>query len=260
MNNIIEINKLNYSNIIKDLTLTIEENKFVCISGSNNSGKTTLLRILNRNINANFNTINICGDNINTKNIDNYSSIIQAIFPKEILFFEKTIEDEINYLLPNNNDKQFVSYLIKNLNIKKFQAKEVNSLKDKEIILYQLFISLINKPKILLLDNINLYFDKKEMKKILLFLKEYQEKYNLTILIATLDLNIALYTDYIYILNQGSIIEQGIPIEILQKDNILNKLGLNVPFMIDLSVKLRDYDLVKEIELDLDRMIDILWN
>ena len=30
--------------------------------------------------------------------------------------------------------------------------------------------------------------------------------------------------------------------------------------MIDLSVKLRDYELLDEIEMDKDRMVDKLWN
>ena len=55
------------------------------------------------------------------------------------------------------------------------------------------------------------------------------------------------------------IILEGEPLEVLQRDNIINKAGLEVPFMIDLSVKLRDYDLVSSIELDQDRMVDILW-
>ena len=42
-------------------------------------------------------------------------------------------------------------------------------------------------------------------------------------------------------------------------DNIINKIGLNIPFMIDLSVKLRDYDLITDIETDYDRMIEALW-
>ena len=30
-------------------------------------------------------------------------------------------------------------------------------------------------------------------------------------------------------------------------------------FMMDLSVKLRDYDLVEEIELDMEKMVNRLW-
>ena len=45
----------------------------------------------------------------------------------------------------------------------------------------------------------------------------------------------------------------------LEKDNIINKAGLELPFMMDLSVKLRDYDLIKDIELDMEKMVDNLW-
>ena len=41
---------------------------------------------------------------------------------------------------------------------------------------------------------------------------------------------------------------------------VLNKSGIRLPFMVDLSVKLRDYDLIDDVELDMDRMIDTLWN
>ena len=75
-----------------------------------------------------------------------------------------------------------------------------------------------------------------------------------------MNLELSLYTDSLYIINEGKVALEGKPIDILQKDNIINKIGLTLPFMIDLSVKLRDYDLIDEIETDLDRMIDVLWN
>ena len=51
----------------------------------------------------------------------------------------------------------------------------------------------------------------------------------------------------------------GEPITVLSKDNIINKAGLDIPFMIDLSVKLKDYNLLNKIELDKERLIDTLW-
>ena len=50
----------------------------------------------------------------------------------------------------------------------------------------------------------------------------------------TSDLNETLYSDYLYIINDSKIIIEGNPIEVLEKDNIINKAGLNLPFMIDL--------------------------
>ena len=52
---------------------------------------------------------------------------------------------------------------------------------------------------------------------------------------------------------------EGFPLEVLKQDNKLNKLGLELPLMVDLSVKLHDYDLLKDIIIDMDRMVDTLW-
>ena len=135
----------------------------------------------------------------------------------------------------------------------------MKSLEDDEIVKLQLVLSLIVKPQILLLDNIGIYFTKKDMLDILNILKEYQQQEKITIIMVTNNLEEVLLTDYIYVISDSNILIEGIPIDVIQKDNIMNKAGLNLPFMVDLSVKLRDYDLVKEIEQDKERMVELLW-
>ena len=76
----------------------------------------------------------------------------------------------------------------------------------------------------------------------------------------TSQLECNLLSNYTYIISNGEVVIEGYPMEVLEKDNIINKAGLNLPFMMDLSVKLRDYDLIKQIELDMDRLVDTLWN
>ena len=84
-------------------------------------------------------------------------------------------------------------------------------------------------------------------------------KFGLTVIITVTNLEISIDTDYLYIIDKGNLELSGKPLEVLEKDNIINKIGLNIPFMIDLSVKLRDYDLITDIETDYDRMIEALW-
>ena len=69
----------------------------------------------------------------------------------------------------------------------------------------------------------------------------------------------SLFSDILYIIKDNEIVLSGPPMEVLQNDNIINKTGLELPFMIDLSVKLRDYDLIQTIETDMDRLVNILW-
>ena len=218
---------------LKNFNIVFYENIFYTISGSNNSGKTTLIRTL--------------------KNINDFS---QAVIPFELRINKNTLLEELNY---QKIDKEIINYLLKGLKIKSISKEPINNLSKKEIILIQIALALAKEPKVLLLDNIDNYLKYEELKSIFKFLRDYQSKYTLTVVSTTIHLEESLLTDSLYIIDNGMIILEGEPLEVLQRDNIINKAGLEVPFMIDLSVKLRDYDLVSSIELDQDRMVDILW-
>lgn len=261
MTNIIEITALNYENLFNNLSISIKKNKFVTISGPNNCGKTTLIRILGKFV-PEIKSIIINNQNISDYKIDEYLRIVQTVIPKEIIFQERNLEDEL-YYNQFGSDKERIeltNFIISGLKIKKLLTSNISNLTRKEIILLQIAIALCKQPKVLLLDDISSYFDEKELDTIFNFLNNYRNKYGLTLIQTTIDLDISLLTDYLYIINEGQIALEGEPLDVLQKDNIINKIGLEIPFMIDLSVKLRDYDLVTEIETDLDRMVDKLWN
>ena len=260
--NIIEVISLTYKNIFENFSIGIEKNKFISISGPNNCGKTTLLRILDRQIEC-LNTITINDIKIEGYKITDLSPLIKTIIPKEIIFINNTVEEELNFYLEQtifSKEERQKKYkkIIKDFKLTKILSKELKCLTDKEIIKLQLATSLLTSPKILLVDDIGIYFDKKEMQESINILKDYQ-KDDLTIIMVTSNLEEALKTDYMYVISESNILIEGKPIEIIQKDNIMNKAGLNLPFMIDLSVKLRDYDLVNVIEQDQERMVELLW-
>ena len=247
MTKIIEINSFSDDKLFENLNISVEKNTITTISGSNSCGKTTLMRILNREV-ITDNNILLNNKSINDYTIREYISLVQTVIPLEIVFKEKTLEKELN-----NKD------LVKGLRIKSILNKDISTLTIKEKVLAQLAIALDNKPEVLLLDNVFIYFSNKECEEIFTFLRNYQKKNNLTVVLTTIDLRDSLYTDYLYIIGNKKIVLEGKPLEVLEKDNILNKVGLNIPFMADLSVKLKDYDLLDSIILDKDRMVDILW-
>ena len=260
--NIIEVIGLTYKNIFNNFSIGIEQNKFICIAGPNNCGKTTLLRILDRQIEC-INTITINNKKIEDYKITDLSTLIKIIIPKEIIFINNTVEEELNFYLEQTNlskEERQNKYkkIIKEFKLSKLLTKELKCLSDKEIIKIQLATSLLTNPQVLLIDNIGIFFEKKEMIAIIEVLKTYQSE-NLTIIMVTSNLEEALITDYMYVISESNILIEGSPLEIVQKDNIMNKAGLNLPFMVDLSVKLRDYDLVKVIEQDQERMVELLW-
>ena len=254
MKNIIEIENLDYK-VLNDLNLTIKQGEFITISGANNTGKTTLIRLLNNEV-KDISTIKVNNIELKDWKVEEYNNYCQAIIPLEISFQFKTLKEE---LFDINYNKEDYTTIINTFKLKSILDKNINLLTSKEIILSQLIISILKKPKLLLIDNISPYFSKTEKKELLEFLNNYRTNHDLTIIYTTTQLEDSLKTDKLIIINNGDIFLQGNPIQLLKKDNLINKIGLDIPFMIDLSVKLKDYDLIKEIELDTDRMIDTLW-
>ena len=255
MKNRVDISNFCYAKIFDNLCFSIKKNSFVTISGPNNCGKTTLIRILNREI-ITDDDIRLNNININCYKVEEYSKLVQCVIPLEIIFDEYTLEEE---LLRNCNDKKDLDSIVKGLKLKKKLNKNIKDLSQKEIVLFQLSIALIKNPQVLLIDSISSYFTKKEIIEIITFLKKYQETKEMNIIYTTINLEEALYTDYLYIISAKKIYLEGNPLDILKMDNIINKIGLELPFMVDLSVKLTDYELLDNIELDIERMVDSLW-
>lgn len=261
--NCLEILGLSYQNILNNLSLAFENEKFITISGPNNCGKTTLIRIIGNEISIS-NSIIIYGQKQEDYKITDLANIVRTIIPLEITFIQETVEEELLYQLPSDLPKDIrkktVKDILKKFKLTKLSTTSVERLSDEEIIRLQLALAAIKNPKIIMIDNLSPYFSKKELLDLVDTIKEINKEDKVTIIMITSNLDVALKSDYLYVINNHEIIIEGNPTEVLEKDNILNKAGLNLPFMMDLSVKLRDYDLIKEIELDMDRMVDTLWN
>ena len=145
------------------------------------------------------------------------------------------------------------------MKLTKYKKTQISNLDAKNKIKLQLLLSLLKKPKLLLLDDIMSFFNKEEVEQLNKLFKDYIKKYKTTIIITTINLENTINSDYLIIIDDNKILLEGKPLEILGKDNIINKVGLDLPFMIDLTTKLKDYDLIKDIETDKDKLINKLW-
>ena len=119
-----------------------------------------------------------------------------------------------------------------------------------------LLTKVIHTPKILLLDNVFDDLLEKEVKEIIEIFKKIG---GMTIIVSSNTLEMSYLFDQIVVMDKSTVIFSGTPFAVLKEDSTLNKLGLNLPFMVDLSIKLKYYGLVEDIELDMDRMVNKLW-
>ena len=264
MKEFLSVTNLSYLNLFDNISFQIDSGKFIMISGPNNCGKTTLIRILSGQIPV-TKSIKLLGMFLEEYPQNLWKEITGMIIPQDNpTFFFSTIEEELNYSIhlfkkTEEEKKETYKEIIRKYKLTKFQKKNPNEVSEFIKIKLLLAEKMLASPQILFLDDICGELEEKEKKEMINLLRTLQLETNISIVMTTSDLNVALESDYLYIVDEKQILLEGEPLSIIEKDNVLNKIGLELPFMIDLSVKLRDYNVVDKVELDMDRMVDTIW-
>ena len=246
----------------KGMNKTFRNGTISFIAGANNSYKTLLIKVLSgivkteEKIRVNRTFI----EQITTKQ---YPYQIQTIFEDD-KFKTTTIKEEIILTLIKTNipDEEFIKTKRKILSLFQLTKEENRNIKDLNKfnkIKLSLACAFIYNPKIMLVDDIFKYLTEEEIKFIAKIFKEYKDK--MKFICMTNNLNVPLYFDEVdlSILDKGKIVKEGDTLSVLDDDSMLNKLGFRLPFMIDLSLKLKYYNLVDKIILNQKEMVEMLW-
>lgn len=246
------IKELNYKNIFKNLNLEIKDKDFISIIGSSASGKSTLVNFLtkkiqNDNVIIDFKKeeISVIFDDIESNFI--YDTVIEnLVFPLENLNYSK---EEID-----NKLNKIVEYL----KIKDLLNTNINTLSGGEKELIVLASALITDPKLLILDEPFIMLDNIQKERIFKLLKKINRELKTTIIYLTNDTESIIYGKTIGIISNKQIITGNLK-DILKNEKLFKNSKQKLPFMADLSLKLKYYELIDDIILDESKMVDALW-
>lgn len=249
--------------IFRDFNLDIDAGSFVCIIGKNASGKSTLAKILGGIYRA-LGYINIDGYLLNDIYVKKIRRSLSICFDNaEAHFIGETVFDDLAFSLENlgyspdeiNNLVVGIAKKFKIDNILSLSSNDISaSLREKVMIAS----SLIYNPKVLLLDESIHKLNPSDKKIVFKVLDEYRRKNKLTIILVTHNLEDTLSSDRIIVLDRGSIVLDGNPCDIY-KDDKLEKMGFNLPFVVKLSHNLMLYDLLDRVYFNDEEVMKKLW-
>ena len=111
----------------------------------------------------------------------------------------------------------------------------------------------------LLLDDIFIGLNSLDKERIMLLLKRIIRELKMIVVSTTSSLSDTIYSDAILVIADGSIKYSGKLEDILNHDNTLAKLGIEIPIMMDMSLKLQFYNLLNKVILNPEEMVDELW-
>ncbi|WP_233553561.1 energy-coupling factor ABC transporter ATP-binding protein [Lactobacillus sp. ESL0228] len=224
---------------IDNISLNIEKGSWTSIIGHNGSGKSTIIRLMNGLLvpdDPDISRIKI-GDTILTEDtVWQIRDKVGIVFQNpDNQFVGATVTDDVAFGLENRGVSRedmikIVSNAIEAVGMSDYANSEPSTLSggQKQRVAIAGIIAI--KPEIIILDEATSMLDPEGRNQILKIVREIKEKYNLTVIAITHDIDEANSSDQVLVMDDGKLITQGSPKEVFAQVNLLKKLGLDVPF------------------------------
>ena len=266
--NIIEMENINFSynknQIFKNLNLTFEKGSFTTIIGNNGSGKSTLIRLL-VGLLVCEGKITINGLELNHDNLKKIISKIGVVFENpDDQFVAETVLDDIVFSLENMKvDKKEIDKRVKKISkfigIEDILDKEPHNLSGGQKQLVALASALITDPDILILDEALTMIEPDTRIKIYKILEQINKVNKIKIINVTHNMDDILYGDNLIVIYKGNIVLNGPKEFVFLEEKTFNKLGLKLPFIVELTTKLQYYGLIDHLIFDMEELVNEIW-
>ena len=205
---------------VKGIDFQIEQNETLALLGPNGCGKTTTIGMLLGLIAPTSGNIFINEQELNYKNhqflsIMNFASPYVEL-PKKLTVLENLKVYGRMYLIKNLKDK--IDQLVEDLNLKSFLNKRTGELSSGQKNRVSLAKSLINDPKILLLDEPTASLDPDTGDYVRSYLEKYKQENDISILLASHNMDeVTRLSDDVLMMKEGQIIDHGKAKELIDK-------------------------------------------
>ena len=199
-----------------DINLSVQEGDFVALMGKSGSGKTTLLRTL-AGLESSQGTIMI-GDKLWQK--DDFSLGVQKreigfVFQDYALFPNMSVEENLLFV---KKDKALASHLLALTELEALKNRAPNTLSGGQKQRVSLCRALMNRPKLLLMDEplsaLDPQLRRKLQNEILTLHREFETT---TIMVSHDPSEIYRLASRVVVLEEGKIVDDGKPKEVLLK-------------------------------------------
>lgn len=247
--------------VIKNLSLDIESGEYVSILGHNGCGKSTLARILVGLLFPKGGSIEVCGLELNAKNINEIRKKVAIVFQNpDNQFIGATVEDDIafsleNMCVPREEMLTLVKEYASKVGMDNYLSKEPGYLSGGQKQRVAIADALVRNPDILILDEATSMLDPQGKQDILdLVNKMRKDNPNLTVISITHDIEEAYLSEKIILMNQGEIVLSCSPSELFDNAELIERYNLELPF----EVKLKNE--IKQLGIEVsnkDTLVDI---
>ena len=240
MNNMITVKNLSFSypnnQIFNNISFDVSTCKWTTIIGLSGCGKTTFIRLINNDFKYDGEIL-FDGNIIMIDGNFNYENILVSKLIKK--YYSKNIYNKI----------------INEYNLKSITSEKVSDLNEQDKIKLLFCLKLSSKGDIVIIDNLlnKLNCHNKDI------IVKILNKLKIKVINMTNNMEDTLLGENIIIMDKGKIMLNDKKENIFMKYDDIKKIGLDLPFIVDLSIKLKYYGLVNKIYFNMEELIGAIW-
>ena len=204
--------------VLKNITFYIRNNEFITLLGPSGCGKSTTLRIIAGFETADSGIVNFEGKDL--KSVPANKRNINTVFQRYALFPHLNVFDNVAFGLKikkvgKQEIKERVNKALATVGLADYGERYIDQLSGGQMQRVAIARAIVNRPKILLLDEPLGALDLKMRKEMQIELKEMQKELGITFVYVTHDQEEALtMSDTIIVMKDGVIQQIGTPIDI----------------------------------------------
>ena len=239
----IEVKDLTFSydnqrNAVENVSFSIEKGSYTTIIGHNGSGKSTIAKLLIGLLEKNSGTILIDNIELQEDTLYQIREKTGIVFQNpDNQFIGSTVADDIafgleNHCVDSNDMQKIIEEFAAKVNMSKYLNSEPTRLSGGQKQRVAIAGALAMAPELLVLDEATSMLDPKGRKEVNELVGKLHLESKMTILSITHDIEEVSMSDFVIVMNEGKIVLQGTPQEILMKTSTLVDLALDVPFSV----------------------------
>lgn len=233
--------------VLKGMDVEVREGEVVCLIGPSGSGKSTFLRCLNRLEDITDGTVVVDGYQISDKSIDinkvreNIGMVFQHfnLFPHLSVLENITMAPvELKKMSKDEADKK-AKELLKTVGLEEkadvYPAQLSGGQKQRVAIAGVVAM----EPKCIIMDEPTAMLDPNGRKEVLNTVHRLNRQKGVTVILITHYMEEVIDADYVFVMDDGHVVMQGMPRDIFSQVDTLLEYGLDVPQITRLAWELK---------------------
>ena len=266
MEKIIEVKHLSFGYdedilTIDDISFQIQKGSYTTILGHNGSGKSTIAKLLMGLLEKKSGDIIVGGISLSEETLSQVRNQMGIVFQNpDNQFIGSTVRDDIAFGLENNCvDPALMDDIIneyaKKVNMYEFLDHEPTKLSGGQKQRVAIAGILAMSPSNNILDEATSMLDPRGKNEINALVHQLNKDKNMTIVSITHDIEEAALSDYVILLSDGHVVDEGKPEDVLMKKDEIERLSLDIPFAYKVSEGLQKLGISITNQIDREKLV-----